>query len=44
MKPLKSQNFYEILGIPRHSSQEDIRRAFEICKQTYGSDSLATCS
>jgi flagellar biosynthesis protein FlhG len=44
MKPLKSQNYYEILGIPRHSSQEDIRRAFEICKHTYGNDSLATYS
>ena len=44
MKPLKSQNFYEILDIPRHSTQEDIRRAFEICKTTYGDDSLATYS
>lgn len=44
MKPLKSQNHYEILGVPRHSSQEDIRRAFEICKSTYGDDSLATYS
>ena len=44
MKPLKSQDYYEILGIARQSSQEDIRRAFEICKHTYQDDSLATYS
>jgi curved DNA-binding protein CbpA len=44
MKPIKSQDYYEILSIPRHASQEDIRRAFELCKHTYQEDSLATYS
>lgn len=44
MKPIKSQDYYEILSIPRHASQEDIRRAYELCKHTYQKDSLATYS
>ena len=42
MKPLKSQTYYEILNVSRYASQEDIRKAFEICKHTFQGDSLAT--
>ena len=42
MKPLKSQTYYEILNISQYASQEDIRKAYEICKHTFQGDSLAT--
>ena len=42
MKTLKSQNYYEILNISRYASQEEIRKAYEICKHTFQGDSLAT--
>lgn len=44
MKSLKSQNYYEVLNISRYASQEDIRKAFEICKNTFQAGSLATYS
>ena len=44
MKSIKSQNFYEILGVTRYASPEEIRRAYEICKNTFTDDSLATYS
>ncbi|MDH4247357.1 MAG: helix-turn-helix domain-containing protein [Deltaproteobacteria bacterium] len=44
MKPLKSQNYYEILGIPRKAAPEDIRKAYENAKHTFQSNSLATYS
>ena len=44
MKSLKSQDYYEMLGLSRRASQEDIRKAFELCKHTYQDDSLATYS
>lgn len=44
MKPLKSQDYYEILSLPPNASQEEIRKAFEICKTTFQGDSLATYS
>jgi cytoskeletal protein RodZ len=33
-----------MLGIARRASQEDIRKAFDLCKHTYRDDSLATYS
>lgn len=44
MKPIKSQDYYEMLGVPRHATQDDIRRAFDLCRHTYQDDSLATYS
>lgn len=44
MKALKSQDYYEMLSISRGASQEDIRKAFDLCKHTYQEDSLATYS
>lgn len=43
-KSVKSQDYYEMLGISRSANQEDIRKAYEICKHTYQDDSLATYS
>ena len=44
MKTLKSQNYYEILGVPRTAASDEIRKAYEIAKHTYQSNSLATYS
>lgn len=44
MKPSKSQNLYEILGVPRHATLDEIRNAYEISRHTYKENSLATYS
>lgn len=44
MKSIKSQDYYEILGVSRLASQDDIRRAYDLCKHTYRDDSLAIYS
>lgn len=44
MKSLKSQNYYEILGVERDASPEEIRKAYEISTQTFQKNSLATYS
>lgn len=44
MKSIKSQNYYEVIGVSRYASPEEIRRAYEICKTTFKEDSLATYS
>ena len=44
MKPLKSQNFYEILGVARYATHEEIRNAHELARHTYKENSLATYS
>jgi len=44
MKSLRSQNFYEVLGISRYASPEEIRNAYELSKLTFTQNSLATYS
>lgn len=44
MKSLKSQNYYEILSVSRGASPEDIRKSYEISRQTFQDNSLATYS
>ncbi len=44
MKSLKSQNYYEILSVSRGASSEDIRKSYDISKQTFQENSLATYS
>ena len=44
MKPIQEQNFYEIFDLSPDATREEIRRAFELAKLTYGADSLATYS
>ncbi|MBI4082071.1 MAG: helix-turn-helix domain-containing protein [Candidatus Lambdaproteobacteria bacterium] len=44
MKSLKSQTYYEVLGIPRQASRSDIQKAYDLSRQTYEANSLATYS
>jgi hypothetical protein len=44
MKSLRSQNFYEVLGVSRYASPEEIRNAYELSKLTFTQNSLATYS
>lgn len=44
MIPLNSQNYYDVLGVPRYATLEDIRNAYEIARHTYKENSLATYS
>jgi len=41
MKPLSEQDHYEILEIPRGTSQTEIERAYQLAQATYAEDSLA---
>jgi len=44
MKSLSAQNYYEILGVSRYASREEIQRAYQLSRQTYQENSLATYS
>jgi hypothetical protein len=44
MKSLRSQTYYELLGISRQASRGDIQKAYDLSRQTYESNSLATYS
>lgn len=44
MKSIKSQNYYEILGVDRAASPEEIRNAYDVSKHAFQDDSLATYS
>ncbi len=44
MKSLKSQNYYEILGVAHSASPEEIRNAYEVAKHAFQENSLATYS
>lgn len=41
MKPFSKQDYYEILEIPRGTSQREIERAYQLAQATYAEDSLA---
>ncbi len=44
MKSFKTQNYYDILGVNRAATAEEIRSAYEICRHTFQENSLATYS
>jgi flagellar biosynthesis protein FlhG len=44
MKSLKSQNFYDVLGVAPSATPDEIRTAYEISKHTFQENSLATYS
>ena len=44
MKSLKSQNYYDVLGVNRYATAEEIRSAYEISRHTFQENSLATYS
>jgi curved DNA-binding protein CbpA len=41
MIPLSEQDHYEVLEVPRHTTAEEIERAYRIARATYDEDSLA---
>jgi curved DNA-binding protein CbpA len=44
MKRFSDQNYYEILDISPHASWDEIQRAYEFSKKTYGQDAIASYS
>jgi curved DNA-binding protein CbpA len=44
MKSLKTQNYYDVLGVARRATPEEIRSAYEISRHTFQENSLATYS
>lgn len=41
IKSVLEMDHYELLNVPRNSSPQEIERAYELCKITYGTDSIA---
>jgi DnaJ-class molecular chaperone len=41
IKNVLEMNFYELLNIDRNASPQEIERAYELCKITYQTDSIA---
>jgi flagellar biosynthesis protein FlhG len=44
MKPLRDQNYYEILEIPYGATRGEIQRAYELARLTYARNSVASYS
>jgi curved DNA-binding protein CbpA len=44
LKPLRDQNYFEILEIPPAATKDQIKKAYELAKQTYGDRSAAAYS
>jgi hypothetical protein len=44
MKSLKTQNYYDVLGVTQNATPEEIRSAYEISRHTFQENSLATYS
>lgn len=44
MKPLDTQNFYELFEIPVDSTPDQIQQAFDLARKTYADGSLASYS
>ncbi|MFO7867265.1 MAG: DnaJ domain-containing protein [Candidatus Aminicenantes bacterium] len=43
-KKIEDMNYYEIMDVSRSASQEEIHRAYQICKQAYSRSSMALYS
>ncbi len=41
IKNVLEMDFYELLNVERNASLQEIERAYELCKMTYQSDSIA---
>lgn len=41
IKNVMEMDYYELLNVDRHSTPQEIERAYELCKSTYQTDSIA---
>ena len=44
MHPIENRNYYEIMELPYHATWEEIRMAYELAKNTYGENAMASYS